>query len=274
MKYFTFSAGKARIMGILNVTPDSFFDGGRYAAADAAIARALEIEREGAAFLDIGAQSTRPGATVVSPEEEWSRLQPVLLGLQGKLHISISIDTFYPTVAEQALKLGARVINDVSGTASPAMAQVIVRNGAGWILMHNSGGAHAQAQYADVIKEVRGKLETLAHQAIEMGVRKESVCLDPGIGFGKSREDDLRLLANIARVKPQGFAFLVGASRKRVIAYAAGEACEAGSNAAHVIAQWGGADIIRTHDVASAGQAANFTENIMRFRIDKSCEFM
>lgn len=269
--HYEFQAGVPKVMGILNVTPDSFYDGGCYASPEAAVRRAVEIEREGADILDMGAQSTRPGSTPVSPQEELQRLVPVLQALQGQIKIPIAIDTFVPEVAHAALALGARIINDVSGTAAQAMAEAVLRHGAGWVLMHNNGGAGTAARYKDVIADVRAGLEALAAQAMQYGVPQASICLDPGIGFSKSREDDLRLLANIERVKPTGFAFLVGASHKRVIAHAAGEPGTAGSLAAHVIAQWGGADILRTHDIAQARQAVNFTHQA-RLAVDKSCK--
>ena len=258
-----------QLMAILNVTPDSFSDGGMYFSPDAAITRARTLERQGADILDIGAQSTRPGCKVISPEEEWARLRPVLEGLRGKLGIPISIDTFYPEVAREALKLDANMINDVSGIVSEEMAWVVRQYNAGWVLMHNQGGADAEGQYDDVVSKVRMALEEMAQQAVALGVKKERLCLDPGIGFGKSNEDNLRLLANLERVRAPGFTLLVGVSRKRVTG-----GTQAGTTAAQVLAQCGGADILRTHDVVQAGQAANFVHNILRFRIDNSCKSM
>jgi len=258
-----------KIMAILNVTPDSFSDGGLYFAPEDAIGRALELERDGADILDVGGQSTRPGCKAVSPEEEWSRLRPVLEGLRGKLGIPISVDTFYPEVAEAALTLGAQIVNDVSGSVSEEMAGIVKAHEASWVLMHNRGGADFEGQYDDVLYEVREALESMAARAMALGIKKERLWLDPGIGFGKKNEDNLRLLANLARVKPQGFVMLVGVSRKRITGGA-----EAGTLAAQVIAQCGGADILRTHDVVQAREAANFVRNILRFRIDNSCKSM
>ena len=257
------------LMAILNVTPDSFSDGGLYLAPEAAIAHALELEQQGADILDIGAQSTRPGCEVISPEEELRRLRPVLEGLRGKIKIPVSIDTFYPGVAQEALALGASIINDVSGIVSEEMAGVVRRYGAAWVLMHNPGGADFEGQYADVVREVHEALASMAEQAMALGVARERIWLDPGIGFGKSREDNLRLLANLARARMPGFKLLVGASRKRVTG-----GTQAGTLAAQVTAQLGGADMLRTHDVVAAGQAANFVHNILRFRIDNSCKSM
>ncbi|MCL2495027.1 MAG: dihydropteroate synthase [Oscillospiraceae bacterium] len=248
-------------MAILNVTPDSFSDGGLYFAPDKAIERAFELEAQGADILDIGGQSTRPGGEVISPEEEWRRLEPVLEGLRGKLGIPISIDTFYPEVAEKALALGASIVNDVSGIVSEEMAGVVRRYGARWVLMHNLGGADFEGEYEDVVSEVYDKLEGMAGRAMALGIKKERLCLDPGIGFGKSREDDLRLLANLRHVKVPGFRLLVGVSRKRITG-----GSEAGTLAAQVMAQLGGADILRTHDVARARQAMEFITHAAQSR--------
>ena len=253
-----------QIMGILNVTPDSFSDGGQYFTPEPAIARAFELERGGADILDIGAQSTRPGCKMISPGEELGRLLPVLEGLRGKIKIPISIDTFYPEVADRALALGAAIINDVSGVVTKEMAQAVKTHGAGWVLMHNQNGADFEGRYDDAVSEVHEFLEDMARQAMALGIKKECIWLDPGIGFGKSQEDNLRLLANLGRVKVQGFPLLAGVSRKRVTG-----GTQAGTLAAQVTAQLGGADILRTHDVVQARQAANFTRNILRLRIDK-----
>jgi len=258
-----------QLMGILNVTPDSFSDGGKYFSPEAAIARALELERQGADILDIGAQSTRPGCEPVSPEEELRRLRPVLEGLRGRLSIPISVDTFYPQVAREALALGAGIINDVSGTVSEEMAAIVKSHDAYWVLMHNQNGADFEGQYDDVVSEVHAALENMARQAMALGVPKERIWLDPGIGFGKSNEDNLRLLANLDRVRVEGFPLLAGVSRKRVTG-----GTEAGTAAAQAIAQMAGIDILRTHDIASARQNIIFIRNILRLRIDKSCKPM
>jgi len=258
-----------QLMAILNVTPDSFSDGGLYFAPEDAIARALELERQGADILDVGAQSTRPGCVAVSPAEELRRLLPVLEGLRGKLGIPISIDTFYPEVAEEALRLGASIINDVSGIAREEMAAAVKSHGARWVLMHNQNGADFEGQYEDVVKEVREALEQMAAKAMALGLEKQQLILDPGIGFGKCYDDNLRLLANLEQVQVPGFPLLAGVSRKRVTG-----GSQAATLAAQAIAQCGGADILRTHDVVEAGQAAKFVRNILRLRIDKSCESM
>jgi len=257
-----------QLMAILNVTPDSFSDGGKYFSPEAAIARAVELEQQGADILDIGAQSTRPGCEVISPEEELRRLRPVLEGLRGKIKIPISVDTFYPEVAQVALESGASIINDVSGIVSAEMAEAVKAYDAGWVLMHNQNGADFEGRYDDVIQEVRVKLLEMAARAMALGIKKERLWLDPGIGFGKSREDNLRLLANLEQVKPPGFALLAGVSRKRVTG-----GSEAGTIAAQAIVQMGGADVLRTHDVVAAQQAANFMRNILRLHRNLSIPY-
>ena len=268
---YHFTTGKTQLMGILNITPDSFYDGNAYLTPELAIARAMELEAQGADIIDIGAQSTRPGAAPVPPEEELRRLLPVLEAIAGQVNVPVSVDTFYPEVAEQALERGAVIINDVSGKVSAEMADVVRRHSAGWVLMHNGGGAEAVNDYRpDVVACVRQSLIDMAEQAMRFGIAREQLCMDPGIGFGKSREDNLRLLTNTRALKPEGIALLVGASRKR----ATGEAVPPGERlggtiAAHTIAQLGGADILRVHDIPQARQAADLTEIVIDFMAEK-----
>lgn len=249
------------IMGIINVTPDSFSDGGdRFSVADALHA-AKEMELAGADFLDIGGQSTRPGHTPISAVEEWSRLEPVLTELVGKLHLPISVDTFYPEVAEKALSLGCHIINDVSGAVSPEMAAVIKKYQAGWVLMHA-----AEERCADICGRVHDRLRAMRQAAVELGIEPVRLCLDPGIGFGKTLEQNLALIAGTADVKLAENAYLLGASRKRVIAAMVGDVPpnrrDPGTHAAHSIGILGGADILRVHDVAGAVQAARVTDQL------------
>ena len=248
-----------KIMGILNVTPDSFFDGGAYLAPEKAIARAFEIEGEGADILDVGGQSTRPGCEVIAPGEEWRRLRPVLEGLRGQLKIPVSIDTFYPEVAEKALALGAGIVNDVSGRVTQEMAGAVKAHGAVWVLMY-AGGFGA-------VREVHDALLRMAHEAMALGIDKERIWLDPGFGFGKGREENWRLLANLREAKPAGFTLLAGVSRKRMTG-----GTREGTLAAQTLAQWEGADVVRAHNVSEARQVVNFTNNILRFHIDNSCK--
>ena len=252
-------------MGILNITPDSFFDGGAYNAPELAVKRALELQAQGADIIDIGAHSTRPGSVALTPQEELARLLPVLKVLRGQLRVPVSVDTFYPQVAKLALEHGAAIINDVSGKLTGEMAQIIKDHSAGWVLMHNNGGADATPAYSpDVVTCVRKYLHEMVEQAMQFGIAREQLCVDPGIGFGKTHEDNLKLIAHTARLKVDGIALLVGASRKRVTGAQQAPAKRLGGTvAAHVIAQLGGANVLRVHDVELARQAADFIECVI-----------
>lgn len=257
---FSFPTDRTAVMGILNITPDSFSDGGHYMNTDAAVDRALAIEREGAAILDIGAQSTRPGATPLSPEEEWARLAPVLTALRGRLTIPLSVDTFEPSVAERALQHGACILNDVSGSLENGFPALAARYEAGLVMMARDA-AHPS--------DIRAYFETALAAAFEAGLAPSQICLDVGIGFHKDREADLdavRHLQDIVDGLP-ATAVLVGASRKRVIAYAAGDAPTkerlGGTVAFHTAAQLRGATLLRVHDVKEAVQAAAVIDTIL-----------
>ena len=259
---FSFCFPTTAVMGILNITPDSFSDGGRYTDTARAVARAREIEREGAAILDIGAQSTRPDAALLSAEEEWARLAPVLTALQGQLTIPVSVDTFYPSVAECALQHGACILNDVSGSLENGFPALAARYGAGLVMM-----ARDAAHPADI----RAYFETALKEAARAGLASSQVCLDIGIGFHKTREADLdavRHLQDILDGLPN--AVLVGASRKRVIAYAGGDAPVGerlgGTVALHTTAQLRGATVLRAHDVKEAVQAAAVIDMLLNKR--------
>ena len=265
--------GKTYIMGILNVTPDSFSDGGRYFALPDALRHAEEMERAGADILDIGAQSTRPGHIPVTAEEEWSRLDPVLRALRERTALPVSVDTYYPSVAEAAVAAGAAIINDVSGSLENGMPAVAARTGAGLVMMHAGGGADdaGEEDGQDTITRVRRYFHQAMAAAADAGLPAERVCLDPGIGFGKDRQGDLALAARLPELTaglPET-AVLVGASRKRVIAACceneppAGERL-AGTIAIHTVAQLNGAHILRVHDVAEAVQAARVTDALRR----------
>ena len=252
---------RAYVMGILNVTPDSFSDGGRYFDAAAAVRHCLEMRGQGADIIDIGAQSTGPASREISPEEELDRLMPVLEGIRGKLDIPVSVDTYYSKVAEQALSMGADIINDVGGAFNEHTAALCGERGAGYIVMHNDGGAAVVTEYPEgIIKAVQSFFDGVLSQCDKLGFDRKNLCLDPGIGFGKSHEDNLRLLRFMDRLDTHGAALLAAASRKRVIGRATGEERpdkrDAGTVVAHAAAILGGADIIRAHDVPSAVQGA------------------
>ena len=258
-------------MGILNVTPDSFSDGGRWFDTDLAVKHALEMQNDGADILDIGAQSTRPGHIPVSAEEEIRRLMPILKTLCGKITIPISIDTYYPEVAQVSLDMGAAIINDVSGRVAPEMGEVLRMNGAGWIIMHTGGSdASNVADYKgeDIVSAVSNFFEYAMKKALGYGIEQNSICLDPGIGFGKTYEHNLAMIRNTSKVRQANQPLLIGASRKRVVA----EACKEpdatnrlyGTIAAHTAAIAGGCDIIRVHDVKESVQAARMADAIYR----------
>jgi dihydropteroate synthase len=207
-------------MGVLNVTPDSFSDGGRYLNLDAALAHAQRMWERGADIIDVGGESTRPGASRVDAHEETARILPVIKALAAD-GIRLSVDTTRASVAAAALDAGARVINDVSGgLADPDMARVAAESGAPWILMHwrgHSKDMNALATYADVVAEVRSELNARVDAALSAGVAESAIVLDPGLGFAKNAEHDWALLHGLDSLLGLGFRVLVGASRKRFL---------------------------------------------------------
>jgi dihydropteroate synthase len=273
---FEFQTGQpTKIMGILNITPDSFSDGGHFFDPGAAVERAQQIQNEGAAVLDIGAQSTRPGFTTISREMEWERLNPVLKKLSQVITIPISIDTFYPYVAERALEAGADIINDVSGVVSPEMAQIVKSNGAAWIFTHNPEWKPYPTTSGSIVAQVRHVLMNMATSALDFGLRPWQICADPGIGFGKTMEENLLLIKHTNDLRfayaETPIAMLVGLSRKRVVDYAIGGGTKArnrlgGSVALQCVAQLAGADYLRTHDVQTSVQAAVCCDRIMQIK--------
>ncbi len=253
------------VMGIVNVTPDSFSDGGRYLDPGAALARCRELLAEGADVLDLGAESTRPGSAAVPAGEQWRRLAPVLAGLAREHPAAVvSVDTRSAEVAERSLGAGARVVNDVSALTDPAMAGVVSRAGAGLVLMHMRGTPETMQHdtvYADVTREVAGMLAGRLAAAAAAGVPGDRVALDPGIGFGKSAEGSLEILARLPELAALGRPLLVGASRKSFLARLTGDEGPpagrvAASLAAAAIAVLHGAAILRVHDVAATVRAA------------------
>lgn len=252
------------VMGILNVTPDSFSDGGRWFDPAAAVAHAHTLLAEGAEVLDVGAESTRPGAPAVPADEQWRRLAPVLERLHAERpEAVVSVDTRDAEVAERALGAGARIVNDVSALADPRMAAVVARAGAGLVLMHMRGTPETMQRdtaYTDVVGEVAAHLAERQRVAEAAGVARECIALDPGIGFGKSAEGSLTLLARVHELTAAGRPVLVGASRKSFLARLTGnegppDTRLAASLAAATIAVLGGATILRVHDVAATVHA-------------------
>lgn len=253
---------KVLIMGIVNVTPDSFSDGGDNFFPEKAVETALKMEKNGADIIDIGAQSTRPGHIPVSAEEEWERLEPVLKSLTGKISVPVSVDTYYPYVAERAVKLGVSIINDVSGVINKDMANAVKNSNTGWIIMHNGAGD---------IDDVKEFFEKSLKEAEKLGVNKNQLCFDMGIGFGKTRQQDMSLISNIPMYKLSGFPLLLGTSRKRVIKEGTGQENPKmriyGNIAADTAAIFGGADIIRIHDVENEKQGIYMAEALKKQKI-------
>lgn len=251
------------LMGILNVTPDSFSDGGRFFEPAAAIARGLELLDEGADWLDIGGESTRPGAEPVPTEVELARVIPVVRELARlRPDALLSIDTSKPEVARAAVEAGARVVNDVSALADPGLLDVCVEFGAAIVLMHTRGDPrvmHRYTDYEDLVGEVARALDEMAQRARRAGVPADRIHVDPGIGFAKKGLDNARLIAAVPRFAALGYPVVVGASRKRFIGELTGVQDPAdrifGSIGVALAAAEAGADVLRVHDVAATRQA-------------------
>ncbi|NUS48591.1 MAG: dihydropteroate synthase [Gemmatimonadaceae bacterium] len=255
------------VMGVVNVTPDSFSDGGRFQTSSAALAHAARLVAEGADIVDVGGESTRPqGAEVVPTDEELRRVLPVIRTLAAERpELVISVDTVKAAVAEAALAAGAHIVNDVSGLRLDAeMAHVCAAAGAGVVVMHSRGGVtdmatFAHADYDDFLAEMLAELAERVRTAERAGVPRAAIAVDPGIGFSKRTEHSLRALACLERLTPWGLPIVVGASRKRFIGQLTGQANAAqrvyGSVGAAVMAYERGAHVLRVHDVAATRQA-------------------
>ena len=267
------------IMGIVNVTPDSFSDGGRFFSADAAVAHGRRLSDEGADILDIGGESTRPqGATPVDAEEECRRVLPVVQALARALPtVALSVDTVKSAVAHAALDAGAHIVNDVSGfRLDPRMGEICAEAGAGVVLMHSRGGVSEMGTYAfanygaDVAEEVLRELRARVDQARAAGVAEASIALDPGLGFAKRTEHSLRVLAALPRLAALGYPIVVGASRKRFIGEITGakgpEERVFGTIGANVAALADGGRVFRVHDVAANRHALDVAWAIARQR--------
>jgi dihydropteroate synthase len=258
------------VMGVVNVTPDSFSDGGLYLEPRRAAEHALELQAQGADIIDLGGESTRPvGAREVPVDEELARIVPVLERLKGKLKAPLSIDTRKAAVARAALDAGGAIINDVSAlTADPAMAPLAAERGCAVVLMHMRGGPanHMQfARYRDVVHEVAAYLAARAAAARAAGVARSRIILDPGLGFSKQPRHSLRLMGALPRLCALGYPILIGASRKGFVRLSAGAepaAVAFASAAASAIAVLGGAAIVRVHDVAAASAAVRMAAAI------------
>lgn len=246
---------KVKIMGILNVTPDSFYDGGNYIRVEDAVERAYRMTKEGADIIDVGGESTRPGSKPVSPQEEIERVCPVIETLAGRIDIPISVDTSKSDVAEAAVRVGAAIINDISGlTFDEKMAGIAAKYSTGLVLMHIKGtpeNMQIDPVYNDLISEISDFLRISREKAVKAGVKQENIILDPGIGFGKTLEDNYKILNNIHRFRELGSPLLIGLSHKSLIGklYNDNQSRLPGTIALNTVSIINGADIIRVHDV-------------------------
>jgi dihydropteroate synthase len=260
------------VMAIVNVTPDSFSDGGVRHDPAVAIADAIRMVAEGADMLDIGGESTRPGASPLGVEEEWRRVAPVLEGLRGRVDVPVSIDTYKAEIARRALDAGASIVNDISAFAyDPALATVVADRGAAAILMHNRGRSSAmyeQAAYGDVVAEVGAELEARLAFAVRAGVARNRVLLDPGFGFAKKPSDTIAAMAGLPALATLGCPLVSGPSRKSFLTAAIGarppEERVWGTAAAVAASIWLGAHVVRVHDVAAMVDVARVTDAIVR----------
>jgi dihydropteroate synthase len=260
---------RTHIMGILNITPDSFYDGNKFFTIDQAIGHALQMEEEGADFIDIGGESTRPGSDGVSSEDELHRVIPVIEKLTGKLGIPISIDTCKAGVAECALKAGAVIVNDISGLRFDSrMADVIANSTASVIVMHIKGTPktmQTEPEYSDLIGEIYNYLQESIRIAEEKGINQ--IIVDPGIGFGKTVEHNLQIIKNLKQFQCFGYPVLVGPSRKsflgKILGLPADDRLE-GTAAAVAVSIMNGAHIVRVHDVRQMKRIAGIVDAVVR----------
>lgn len=263
------SLARPLIMGILNVTPDSFSDGNCFLDPGCAIDRAFEMADQGADIIDIGGESTRPGAAQVDTAEELRRIMAVLEQLDGKLHCAISIDTWKSAVASEALNAGAEIINDISGfTFDPKMPAVAARTGAGAVLMHTRGRPDTMQRdtsYCDLMAEIYNGLDSSVRVAVEAGVERDRIAVDPGIGFGKDTDGNLEILRRLRELTGQGFPILVGTSRKAFIGKTLTRDSDEriyGTAATVALAVANGASILRVHDVREMRDVADMAHAI------------
>lgn len=261
------------IMGILNVTPDSFSDGGRYTAPELALAHARQMIQEGAHIIDIGGESTRPGSQEIDPEEELRRTLPIITALRAEQPgILISIDTRHALVAAAALAAGADIVNDITALASPAMLELCAAQPCGIILMHKQGDPatmQLHPQYADVVGEVRAFFEQRVQLAEQAGISPARLCLDPGIGFGKTTAHNLSLISHLEELRVRGLPLLMALSRKRFLGDLLGDPALPKTSplptvAMSLLAATRGADLHRVHDIPPLRQALTLHHALQR----------
>ncbi|MFD2258523.1 dihydropteroate synthase [Chelativorans composti] len=263
------------LMGILNVTPDSFSDGGEYIDPEKAVAHAREMIAQGAAIIDVGGESTRPGATEVTPEEEQRRVLPVIETLAAEGNCIISVDTYRAETARKAVAAGAHIVNDVHGLQrEPDIAHIAAETGAGLVIMHTGRGREDEKR-PDVIEDqfvfLRRSLE-IAHEA---GVKDSQIVLDPGFGFAKDREEDLSLMARTGELHALGYPLLIGTSRKRMIGHLAGDdrlARDVGTSATSVILRLQGAHVFRVHNIPFNRDALAFADAVLARQLSRPAQ--
>jgi dihydropteroate synthase len=262
------------VMGILNVTPDSFSDGGQFFDTQSAIQHGLQMASNGAAIIDIGAESTRPGSQPIAVHSQVKRVIPVIKELAKRTAIPLSIDTYNVQVATAALDAGASIINDITALADDAMAELAAKRGVPAVLMHMKGTPatmQKEATYADVVKEVKEFLLERAMKAEKFGIPKEKIFIDPGIGFGKTAEHNLLLLKHLDEFTATGYRVLLGTSRKRFIGQITGKENPAervfGTAATVAMAAAAGVSIVRVHDVAQMIDVVKVVNSIVTSRL-------
>jgi dihydropteroate synthase len=266
---FTLPLDRPLIMGVVNVTPDSFSDAGRFYAPERAVEHARRLAAEGADILDLGGESTRPGAAAVTPEEEAARVLPVLERLRD-LEVPVSVDTRHPPLMRAALEQGASMINDVEALRAPGALEAVRDSSCAVCLMHMQGDPRtmqAEPTYADVVAEVAGFLQARAAACVAAGIARERLLIDPGFGFGKSHDHNLALLRALPHLAGLGLPVLVGLSRKSLLGRITGRGVEerlAASVAAAVLAVERGAAVVRVHDVAATRDALLVRQAVMR----------
>jgi dihydropteroate synthase len=256
------------LMGVLNVTPDSFSDGGKYSDPDRAFARALELEEQGADILDIGAESTKPGSARISAAEEMRRLIPVLKRLRGQVGIPISVDTYKAEVAERALELGVEIINDPSGlTFEPQLSRVVSNHDAGLILNHMRGRPEMWSKLSpmpDPMGTIARDLDAAVSRARRVGIDKTRLVIDPGIGFGKRKEQNSLIIGKLGMLAALDVPIMVGPSRKSFLAHESAEHTRFATAAAVTASILNGAHVLRVHDVPEMRAAADLADEILR----------
>ena len=257
---------KTLVMGVLNITPDSFSDGGLFVDVDTAIAHAKQMVNDGAEIIDVGGESTRPKSEAVTEEEELNRIVPVIKRLVNKVKVPISVDTYKPKVAEECIKLGANLVNDITGLRNKEMIEVVAKYKAPVVIMHMKGepkNMQENPTYKDVVKEIKEFLNDRINEAQKAGIK--NIIIDPGIGFGKSAEHNLQILKRLNEFKELKCPILVGPSRKSFIGNITGlpvnERLE-GTIAAISIAIMNGANIVRVHDVKECKRAVQIVDAV------------